>query len=902
MISSHNKKNTSGLVRIVMINSGQADYVEIEPGSSVHLVGDNGVGKSMILATLQFLLIDDWSRGKMKFSSGPLKHKEFYFPNSSSYVIFELESTEGIRNLYIIRGLGKTNSFEIEKWGAEGCWYNEDIFIDSQPEGVKTRSWDEIRDNLMRDSTSLVKISNNRERIRLLRAWLGWYENPKNESNFSKLYLQFLKLGSVKESFLKDHIISTSVPENMTTRIDITERYYRIWRDIVDERSNLINLKSVETKLSALILEYDQLSNRKGNLSQRFGDMIENVQDWMENFEDKEKELGKELDILGNKNIEITSSIEDDSKILRELSEQRLILQLEIKQLVKIETFAKNFSKSDSDTIIENLENNLERIAALLGSAEENSIDSINDEIIITKEKERKLIDFIKGSSNLLSSLRDNGIDDTTIKNAFKILDRELLLNRGEVVQKKIAKEWMSSLSNSLENNLAEVNGIQVEITRNEPELIDTASAIVDLEKMEGKIKKLNQQLKDRENKEPLILEKAKILRDFVENTNNRNKYDNWVNLDKQVLSDSVIKLGEVDDEFSRIEIKIKVSKELKKDNDDEISNIETQIKEISDSNSIIQSFKDCLVLLNLDGVPKNTAEKYESIDLVKDVKQLHTDCNDYQTDELRFQPKLVKIQASLGYVVSGIDEKDFITEAREKLESIEQSQENLEDLWFQLSNNISTTAVDLTKSLREVERKVNEITSQLKKKKITSLDGIRITINKNETKVMSIIEAANTNELSNFESRQNRTHFKQMEKLFNEKPSIELVELFDLDFHIKKPGYDEWQKISSIDTSGSGGTKTTIKTHLMMILMSDILGSNRSRLPVFLDETGTLGPNNYKQILDMAKETEMQIMTASPSAVQFAEKQHPVVGYGERERLRIRPKQSWSSISNEGE
>ena len=86
------------------------------------------------------------------------------------------------------------------------------------------------------------------------------------------------------------------------------------------------------------------------------------------------------------------------------------------------------------------------------------------------------------------------------------------------------------------------------------------------------------------------------------------------------------------------------------------------------------------------------------------------------------------------------------------------------------------------------------------------------------------------------------------------------------------------------------------------MILLSEILGKERSRIPIFLDETGKLGSTNYKQILDMASEVGIQIMTASPAPVEYAEIQHAIVGYGSENRLRIRPKQYWSSISDEEE
>ena len=76
----------------------------------------------------------------------------------------------------------------------------------------------------------------------------------------------------------------------------------------------------------------------------------------------------------------------------------------------------------------------------------------------------------------------------------------------------------------------------------------------------------------------------------------------------------------------------------------------------------------------------------------------------------------------------------------------------------------------------------------------------------------------------------------------------------------------------------------------LMMLIMDMMLGKKRSKLPLFLDEIGTLGDLNYKQIVDMATSLNFQILTASPKAVEFVENQHLVVGYGKGKRLRIWP------------
>ena len=286
------KKKTDGLVRIIMIKSGQADYVEIEPHSHRYIVGDNGIGKSMIFNNNSILMIDDWNRGKMKLSNGALKHKEFYFPSAKSYVIFELESLEGVRHLYVIRGMGKTSNFEIEKWAAEGCWYDEGIFIENKDGESNVRPWDEIRDNLLKESSNLQKISNKQERIRLLKNWMGWFGKSNLGEDFSDLYLKFLKLGSIKETELKKHIISSAVPENMTTRIDISEDYSRTWRDRWRKRKSRV-VKSLEDKLTKLITKHDDLTGRKLQLLQRWINLEKTTQKWSEDAEEDSKLLNK---------------------------------------------------------------------------------------------------------------------------------------------------------------------------------------------------------------------------------------------------------------------------------------------------------------------------------------------------------------------------------------------------------------------------------------------------------------------------------------------------------------------------------------------------------------------------------------------------------------------------------
>ena len=219
-------KDTSGLKRIIMINSGQSDYVELEVGGSLHLVGDNGVGKSMILSTIQFIMIDDWRSGKMKLSKGALKPKKFYFPNTNSYIIFETEDTSGLRTLFVLKGKGLTNQYDIEKWIIQGCWYDSNLFINKDQNGkISPCPWGDVKRNLESASNTPMRKMSTSERVKFLTDYLGWLPKKGLQKQFSNLYLQFLKLGSIKHRELAELIIASSLEKDMRTEIDVQESF-----------------------------------------------------------------------------------------------------------------------------------------------------------------------------------------------------------------------------------------------------------------------------------------------------------------------------------------------------------------------------------------------------------------------------------------------------------------------------------------------------------------------------------------------------------------------------------------------------------------------------------------------------------------------------------------------------
>jgi len=901
MILGKKKEKTDGLVRIIMINSGQADYVEIEPHSSVHLVGDNGIGKSMILATIQFLMIDDWNRGKMKLSNGALKHKEFYFPTSKSYVIFELESLEGVRHLYVIRGKGKTNNFEIEKWAAEGCWYNEDIFIQNHDGESSVLSWDGIRDNLLKASSDFQKISNKSERIRLLKNWMGWFGKSNLGEDFSELYLKFLKLDSIKETELKKHIVSSAVPENMTTRIDISEDYSRTWMEIVGERENLRSIKSSEKKLSKLIAKHDDLNERKLQLLQRWINLEKTTQKWSEDVDENSKILNLEWEKNDSKLVSLKDEWMKINNLLKSNTEDMIRNEESIKTLKNTESFVEKFNIEKSKNDCDNLQKDFDVLSSKIGGIGDLTEDIIQRNIKRLEGEQSKLERITsKKESTLIASIKDSSIESDHVVNAFRIINPDLLYSEGLLEEESKAKAWIKNLNDSIKGSTAKINGISMQVGEQIPLDMSMEDAKLQLKECKKELIDWNEKYLTYKDSTPFVEKRELILGMITKIRIDISKYNTWMDSGKNKLKD----LLKVNLELSNSNIELEKEKSANLEIKDKLEKRQIEIKKIISEfvnvNDTIMKYRDISKLIKIDSLPKSEGLEFEPIQLVELINQLHTDCTDYYREENTFLTNFHKIQSNLNHSISGIDRVDFIEEAREKISGLDTLQENVQNLWFELSNNISGTAGDLMKSLREVERKVTSINNNLKKKNITNIEEIHLGIDKNDTKVKAIIKASSGNSLMNFESKEHQTHFKEMDRLFEERPRIELIELFNLDLYVKKPGDSVKRKIGSIDRSGSEGQITAIKSHLLMILLSEVLGKERSRVPIFLDETGKLGSTNYKQILDMSSEVGIQIMTASPNPVEFAEIQHAIVGYGSNNRLRIRPKQYWSSIMNE--
>lgn len=139
-----------GVRRLVIINSGNYSYADIDLSKPVHLAAPNNRGKSTLVNALQFLFVDDFKR--MKFGRRSLEDtKRHYFGEDRSYLIFECLTTSGVQCM-LIRGLGNLRGGNFERYVYDGEYHEADYLDDGE-----IRVFDDVRTRLANRHLAQVK-------------------------------------------------------------------------------------------------------------------------------------------------------------------------------------------------------------------------------------------------------------------------------------------------------------------------------------------------------------------------------------------------------------------------------------------------------------------------------------------------------------------------------------------------------------------------------------------------------------------------------------------------------------------------------------------------------------------------------------------------------------------------
>jgi len=123
------------LNKIILIESANVRYTEVNVDGNVHFIGTQGVGKSTLLRALLFFY--NANQLKLGIPVGKKSFVEFYFPYQNSYIIYEVVRETGIFCVMVFKSQGRICFRFLD------TAYHKDHFIDA--EGRILETWDKIK-------------------------------------------------------------------------------------------------------------------------------------------------------------------------------------------------------------------------------------------------------------------------------------------------------------------------------------------------------------------------------------------------------------------------------------------------------------------------------------------------------------------------------------------------------------------------------------------------------------------------------------------------------------------------------------------------------------------------------------------------------------------------------------
>ena len=239
---------TPQLTRIIQINSGKADYVEIEPRNSTHLAADNGEGKSSILNALQFLMIDDWSR--MKFPKDNNDTATFYFPGENSHIIFEIR--DELNHYHQVWFSGRTSAVKdrYQRIVLNGK-YSKEIFISENEGRWRFLSYNEVLANCSARGIGVEPFKNSTDLRNYLSEKINWYPvAPEFQKRFFTIMRKLNQLSDMTPNSLKEVLID--VAKINSTTLDFEAEFRGIWSKLEHEGKVIDELRKKQDELEKL--------------------------------------------------------------------------------------------------------------------------------------------------------------------------------------------------------------------------------------------------------------------------------------------------------------------------------------------------------------------------------------------------------------------------------------------------------------------------------------------------------------------------------------------------------------------------------------------------------------------------------------------------------------------------
>lgn len=868
-----------GPARLILLYSGKYDYAEIELEGPVHLVGPNNVGKTSLIAVLQFLYVDD--QRAMNFSRDLQATRRYYFPETHSYVIFECLTPTGFQTV-VVRGLGPLNGFEFERFTYQGRFIWEDYFDDQRTvrpfdvvQGtLATRGFTRLEPKHLR--AALTGVGDSKD----VHLGLVPLRNRTHYPRFRNIFRNLLRLSHLRQEEIKALLLDVFEHDFRQRRISLGRSYAQHLERIRRDSADVQDLRALRAEIEKLVDHFGRRETCRARLPalwQALGTALETAR---ATLTAAEATLQADMARTESTLEDVHTRQRETQASLSRHSGERAVLETRLAELTTAATAFDDFVREWAESRKHTLDAELRRLAGLMASAAAEPAARVEQRLRETRARLTALtarLATLEHSAGV--ALRRDG-DDATLRQAFRLLNPELLgLSLGgeeaaiQVATEASLTDALAPVATACAGGVFRHAGITIALDAlTEPELdrfTDPARMRTELETLGAEAARDDAALAAARALESLRATEATCRREQDALMARLYAHDRLLDAKRQepgwrsALTALTASLTETQAQLDRLAAER-----------DSLNATRRELQDRLRDNSAARKRLEHRVR-ELTPPPADWSAGATQAPVVADLEDLLDRYGRTQEDEARQAERVRElldiIDARTYSRYADDDEAAVIARLREQLDCLPEKEKAVQDLWTSIAVDLKKAFKDLRADVDTLKSGVDELNRRLGGVSISNLKRLRLLVEERPEwmeRIRGVTQAEEMPLFADFDA--SRKSMEALGRLLSAHPEVTLDELFDLHFEVTLPD-DRERRYPHLDTIESNGTTITIKVLVNLMLLHGLLVHEKIQMPFYLDEASSLDRDNLRSIVETAESLGFIAILASPDAMEVA-------------------------------
>ena len=897
--------NIVGPSRMVLLRAGKYDYGEVELINPLHLVGPNNIGKTSLIAVLQFLYIDD--QRNMHFSREMAETRKYYFPDQNSYLLFEC-LTPGGYHVVGVQGLGPIRSYEFQRFAYQGQ-YDPADFLDRER---RIRPREEVQHKLAVKDFHLLEPRQLRAALtgigdnRGVNLGLVPIRQRDHYERFRAVFGNLLRLAHLRQDELKQFLLEIHRGDFQQRTIDLETGYSGQYRKVCGEAEGLRDLRAIAEdvrRVLALAGERDALRRLLPGLWQEmrasYGRLESEILQKKGRIEESLARLDEEDGRLVGEEIK---GNEERDNLLVGLGKISVELERHEEEKEQFKDFLVDFERSR----VSELELKIDRLGASLGQAVGASAEQVRTRVAKMERElkgmRRRLEQF---SRNIAAKLLPM-LADADAEKIFRLVNPELLglANADEGCSIKDEQQLAAALVRFVGrfgDGVYEDDLVRVLLAGLSP---PDLAAYRDAGTLEQRIAEQEE-----------VLARERQLLDAAVNREQNLREKERLKLECDAISNRLRRYQEYQDRLPHIKEFAGKKSALEKRKDE----LQRQLAAIAKRRLTIAEEKR--------GLEERSRELQSQREkMLRRIQKLAGPDPDWPHEPLepesrgfdalvvlyegksaehmeiarRFSEEYRRIEQRTYGKYLGEDEAATLANLQAEVEALEEREKAVQELWKSLAAGLQSAFKGLKRDLDTLNSNIDKLNRRLGRISISNLSRLRLILREHAEWTRRIKTVVEVETMPLFFDRSVVSEAQnQLGELLKQHRRVDLSDLFDLHFEVTSTD-GQTRQYPHLDSIESNGTTITIKVLINLILLKGLLGDKEVSIPFYLDEASSLDRENLAAIVKEARKMGFVAVLASPEAMEAADSL-----YFLREnngRIMLDPKTSLLRIERKGE